>query len=122
LAAANLMSPLAQRLEPPRDQEVKRPVEALAQTTIAPRLRQLIEDHPRFSTSARSSLATRSSTCPQFPSSRWRNSRIVGYHGVVSPSLIHRQSGPRASSIHTFCAIAPAACTTLVSTDTSRSS
>ena len=47
---------------------------------------------------------------------------MVGYHGFVSRSSIHRQSGMNASITQTGLAKAPARCGTAVSVDITRSS
>ena len=54
------------------------------------------------------SRVTRSSTPVQSPGVRWRNSRAVGYQGVVSIRCIQRQSLRWGSRIHTGFPMAPA--------------
>jgi hypothetical protein len=51
-----------------------------------------------FSRTSSNAAAIRSITSVQFPSSRWRNSRIVGYQGESSRSSSHRQSLARGSA------------------------
>ena len=64
----------------------------------------------RERTSLLSSAAIRSKTGPQTIRSRWRKIRMLGYHGVSSRWLSHRQSGVFEIAIQTGAPSAPARC------------
>ena len=68
-----------------------------------------------------STPATSLTTDGQLLAEGWRNSRMVGYHGVSLRPIIHRQSGQRATIIQTGLPIAAARCATDVSTQMTRS-
>ena len=68
------------------------------------------------------SAHTRSSTPAQSPGAFCRNSRAVGYQGVLSVSCIQRQSARCGSRIHTGLPMAPARCAMQVSVVITRSS
>ena len=55
----------------------------------------------RWRTSSLSSAAIRSKTGPQTIRSLWRKIRMLGYHGVSSRWLSHRQSGVLEIAIQT---------------------
>uniref|UniRef100_A0ACD5GSU4 Uncharacterized protein n=1 Tax=Desertifilum tharense IPPAS B-1220 TaxID=1781255 RepID=A0ACD5GSU4_9CYAN len=55
-------------------------------------------------------------TLCQSPGWGWRNRRIVGYQGVLSPCIIHRQSGEKHNSSQTGLPNVPARWATAVST------
>src|SRR6185437_5345775 len=78
----------------------------------------------RVSGARAATLSTRFTACSigfqSFP--RERTSLAVGYHGLSSRSVIHRQSDARPSRIHTGLPIAPARCATAVSTAITKSS
>ena len=71
---------------------------------------------------ALSSVATRAITSGQSSPQLWRNSRMVGYHGLSSRLSIQRQSVTDGSNNHTGLPSAPARCATDVSTVITRSS
>ena len=71
---------------------------------------------------AASSAATRGITSSHPSPGRWRNSRMVGYHGLSSRSSSQRQSFTQGSSTHVGLPSAPARCATAVSTVMTRSS
>src|SRR5271170_2084512 len=64
---------------------------------------------------------TRVMTSSQSPSTVCRNSRAVGYQGLVSPPSVQRQSGAKGMSTQTGRPMAPARLATAVSTVMTRS-
>src|SRR5262249_33143734 len=66
--------------------------------------------------------AIRRKTPSQSPSASWRNSRIVGYHGLSSRAVIHRQSGTVERGIQARRPRPPARWATAVSGVITRSS
>ena len=70
---------------------------------------------------AASASATRATTSSQAPGDGWRNNRIVGYHGLSSPSASQRMSAGVAIIVHTGLPIAPAMCAGAVHTEITRS-
>ncbi len=75
----------------------------------------------RAGTIARNSAAIRSNTGGQAMCSAWRKIRMVGYHGLSSRWVIHRQSGVVDSGIQTGTPSAPARWATAVSDVMNRS-
>jgi hypothetical protein len=69
----------------------------------------------------RSAPISRPIGSPHCPARGCRNSRIVGYQGLSSRRVIHRQSAGSYISVHVGKPIAPARWATALSTDTTRS-
>ena len=75
----------------------------------------------QFINRSRSAIAMRANTSSQSPGADCRNTRIVGYQALFSPSMPQRHSGTYLAASHTGLASAPARCGIEVQELTTRS-